>query len=165
MVNIQTAINELNMGAIEFNRTKDNTCTTEGEVVILLERLKEFEAIGLEPDEITRELQENKAKITIPYNIGDKLGYIKQNLLHTKYELMESDIETFYVKQADIYADSFNIHPTSIGTIKDNTDIIKALPLMRDNASLVTNRVFILDEKTEAKAEAWVKILNEQTNN
>ena len=43
MVDLQTAINELNYGKIEFNYKTDDCCTTEGEVVILLERLADLE--------------------------------------------------------------------------------------------------------------------------
>lgn len=43
MVDIQTAIDELNTGKIEFAFKDDDCCTTEGEVVILLKRLAELE--------------------------------------------------------------------------------------------------------------------------
>ena len=43
MVDIKTAIYELNTGKIEFDYKDDDCCTTEGEVVILLERLAELE--------------------------------------------------------------------------------------------------------------------------
>ena len=43
MVDIKTAIHELNTGKIEFNYKEDDCCTTEGEVVILLKRLAELE--------------------------------------------------------------------------------------------------------------------------
>ncbi|WP_097006722.1 hypothetical protein [Lacrimispora amygdalina] len=52
MVDLDTAINELNTGVIEFDYPNGTGCTTEGEVVILLKRLKDFESIGLEVDEI-----------------------------------------------------------------------------------------------------------------
>ncbi len=44
MVDIQTAIDELNTGKIEFDYKDDDCCTTEGEIVILLKRLAELEA-------------------------------------------------------------------------------------------------------------------------
>lgn len=56
MVNLETAISELNTGIVEFTYSKDGGCTTEGEVVTYLKRLKEFEKIGLEPDEIKMQL-------------------------------------------------------------------------------------------------------------
>ena len=43
MVDIKTAIHELNTGKIEFDYKDDDCCTTEGEVVILLKRLAELE--------------------------------------------------------------------------------------------------------------------------
>lgn len=43
MVDIKTAIYELNTGKIEFDYKDDDCCTTEGEVVILLKRLAELE--------------------------------------------------------------------------------------------------------------------------
>lgn len=43
MVDLKTAIHELNTGKIEFDYKDDNCCTTEGEVVILLKRLAELE--------------------------------------------------------------------------------------------------------------------------
>lgn len=43
MVDLQTAIEELNTGRIEFNYNED-CCTTPGEVVILLERLADLES-------------------------------------------------------------------------------------------------------------------------
>ena len=43
MVNLQTVIEELNTGKIEFDYKDDDCCTTEGEVVILLKRLAELE--------------------------------------------------------------------------------------------------------------------------
>lgn len=56
MVSLETAINELNTGIIEFIYPKDSGCTTEGEVVTYLKRLEEFEKIGLEPEEIKMQL-------------------------------------------------------------------------------------------------------------
>lgn len=44
MVDIKTAINELNTGKIEFDYKLDDCCTTPGEVVILLKRLESFES-------------------------------------------------------------------------------------------------------------------------
>lgn len=43
MVDLKTAIHELNTGKIEFVYKEDDCCTTEGEVVILLKRLEELE--------------------------------------------------------------------------------------------------------------------------
>jgi len=43
MVDLQTTIDELNTGKIEFDYKDDDCCTTEGEVVILLKRLAELE--------------------------------------------------------------------------------------------------------------------------
>lgn len=43
MVDLKTAIHELNTGKIEFVYKDDDCCTTEGEVVILLKRLEELE--------------------------------------------------------------------------------------------------------------------------
>jgi hypothetical protein len=43
MVDLQTVIEELNTGKIEFDYKDDDCCTTEGEVVILLKRLAELE--------------------------------------------------------------------------------------------------------------------------
>ena len=43
MVDLQTVIDELNYGKIEFDCKDDDCCTTEGEVVILLKRLAELE--------------------------------------------------------------------------------------------------------------------------
>ena len=43
MVDLQTAIDEINTGKIEFDYTDEDCCTTEGEVVILLKRLAELE--------------------------------------------------------------------------------------------------------------------------
>ena len=48
MVPLEQAIRELNTGKITFHFA-DTACATEGEIVIYLERLAEFEAIGLEP--------------------------------------------------------------------------------------------------------------------
>lgn len=44
MVDIKTAIDELNTGKIEFDYKSDDCCTTPGEVVILLERLEDIES-------------------------------------------------------------------------------------------------------------------------
>lgn len=52
MVSLKTAIEELNNGVVEFAYPKDGGCTTEGEVVIYLKRLEEFEKTGLEPQQI-----------------------------------------------------------------------------------------------------------------
>ena len=43
MVDLQTAIDELNTGKIEFDYKDDDCCTTEGEVVIHLKRLAELD--------------------------------------------------------------------------------------------------------------------------
>ena len=43
MVDIKTAIYELNAGKIVFDYKDDDCCTTEGEVVILLKRLVELD--------------------------------------------------------------------------------------------------------------------------
>lgn len=48
MVDLKTAIEELNTGKIEFDYKEDNCCTTEGEVVILLKRLAELENADVE---------------------------------------------------------------------------------------------------------------------
>ena len=48
MVNIKTAIHELNTGKIEFDYKDDDCCTTEGEVAILLKRLAELENADVE---------------------------------------------------------------------------------------------------------------------
>lgn len=47
MVDLQTAIDELNTGKIEFDYKDDDCCTTEGEVVILLKRLADLEKADL----------------------------------------------------------------------------------------------------------------------
>lgn len=52
MVSLNTAIRELNTGIINFEYPEEGACSTEGEIVTYLNRLKEFEKIGLEPDEI-----------------------------------------------------------------------------------------------------------------
>lgn len=52
MVSLNTAIKELNTGIINFEYPEEGACSTEGEIVTYLNRLKEFEKIGLEPDEI-----------------------------------------------------------------------------------------------------------------
>lgn len=58
MVDLKIAINELNTGKLEFKANEsDAVCTTEGEIVILLKRLQEFEALGFEPDELEDILQ------------------------------------------------------------------------------------------------------------
>lgn len=43
MIDLQTIIDEINTGKIEFDYKDDDCCTTEGEVVILLKRLAELE--------------------------------------------------------------------------------------------------------------------------
>ena len=43
MVDLQTAIDEINTGKIEFDYKDDDCCTTEGEIVIFLKRLAELE--------------------------------------------------------------------------------------------------------------------------
>ena len=48
MVDLQTVIEELNTGKIEFDYKDDDCCTTEGEVVILLKRLAELENADVE---------------------------------------------------------------------------------------------------------------------
>ena len=48
MVDLQTAIEELNTGKIEFTCKDDDCCTTEGEVVIFLKRLAELETADVE---------------------------------------------------------------------------------------------------------------------
>ena len=60
MVSIETAIEELNTGKIEFSYLED-CCSTEGEVVTYLKRLEEFERIGMEPYEILNLLGNNIA--------------------------------------------------------------------------------------------------------
>lgn len=50
MVSLQTAINEINDGTIKF--TGDDHCATEGEVVIYLKRLQEFEKLDMEPEDL-----------------------------------------------------------------------------------------------------------------
>lgn len=43
MVNLKTVINELKTGKIEFNRTEySDFCTTEGELILLLEELQKL---------------------------------------------------------------------------------------------------------------------------
>lgn len=51
MTGLDTAITELNTDIVKFVYPNGGR-TTEGEVVIFLKRLKEFEKYGLEPDEI-----------------------------------------------------------------------------------------------------------------
>ena len=46
IVNLETAIQELNNGAIEFHYPNDNGCTTESEIIILLNRLQQYENSG-----------------------------------------------------------------------------------------------------------------------
>lgn len=48
MVELQTVIDEINTGKIEFDYKDDDCCTTEGEVVILLKRLAELEKSDVE---------------------------------------------------------------------------------------------------------------------
>lgn len=48
MVDLQTVIDEINTGKIEFDYKDDDCCTTEGEVVILLKRLAELEKADVE---------------------------------------------------------------------------------------------------------------------
>ncbi len=54
MVTTDKAIEELNSNKIDFVYNDDSACTTQGEVVIMLKSLREYEKIGLEPDEIRR---------------------------------------------------------------------------------------------------------------
>ena len=54
MVTTDKAIEELNSNKIDFVYNDDSVCTTQGEVVIMLKNLREYEKIGLEPDEIRR---------------------------------------------------------------------------------------------------------------
>ena len=102
MVDLKTAIKELNTGIIEFEYPNDSGCTTEGEVVTFLKRLEEFEKVGLEPEEIKK-----------PYcccNI-DYVMKINMWLIDTyKYDLLSRlDINTTekesekLVKLADIF--------------------------------------------------------------
>ena len=74
MVSLQTAINEINTGAIEF--MGDDACTTEGEVVIYLKQLLEYKSLGLTPDQIRKlinplkkyyELEFAKGSLTITH--------------------------------------------------------------------------------------------------
>lgn len=44
MVDLETAIEEINTGKIEFDYRDDSCCTTPGEVVILLKRLEYMES-------------------------------------------------------------------------------------------------------------------------
>lgn len=48
MVDLQTAIDEINTGKIEFDYKDNDCCTTEGEVVIFLKRLAELEKADVE---------------------------------------------------------------------------------------------------------------------
>lgn len=43
MVELKTVIDELRTGKIVFKRKADDCCTTEGEVIILLQRLADLE--------------------------------------------------------------------------------------------------------------------------
>lgn len=52
MVSLTTAIQELNTGIITFQYPEEGACSTEGEIIILLKRLAEFEKLGMEPKEI-----------------------------------------------------------------------------------------------------------------
>lgn len=71
MVSIDTAIKELNTGVVTFNYPTDSGCTTEGEVVILLKRLKQFEETGFEPEDIIN------IKNKLPYNKTNKKNNTK----------------------------------------------------------------------------------------
>ena len=46
IVNLETAIQELNNGTIEFHYSNNNGCTTEGEIVTFLNRLQQYENSG-----------------------------------------------------------------------------------------------------------------------
>ena len=62
MVDLSTAIQELNDGRILFEYQAADVCSTEGEIVIYLERLAQFESIGLEPEEIIQIIQAAELK-------------------------------------------------------------------------------------------------------
>lgn len=66
MVNIKTVIDELNTGKIKFTSNED-VCSTEGEVVIHLERLKELDTAArpYNPEDAMR-------RIACPYCGSDK---------------------------------------------------------------------------------------------
>lgn len=60
MVSLETAIEEINTGKINFDYAED-CCTTEGEVVTYLKRLQQFEELGMEPEEIEQIKKGGKA--------------------------------------------------------------------------------------------------------
>ena len=78
MVDLQTVIEELNTGKIEFDYKDDDCCTTEGEVVILLKRLAELETADVEEVKHGEWLQDwEHQRLMEDY---DEIPYIKCSL-------------------------------------------------------------------------------------
>lgn len=81
MVDLQTAINEINYGKIEFEYNVD-CCTTPGEVVIYLKTLQEILSSGVSDTEIV-ELAKAKQEgrlLVLPCAMGDTLYCILRDM-------------------------------------------------------------------------------------
>ncbi len=108
MVDLKTAINELNTGSVEFTYKNDGGCTTVGEVVIFLERLQEFENIGIEPDEITEKLsccgveQEKNMDYIMKINMWFVDTYMEDLLSRFCIDNTDNSTESF-MKLSDIF--------------------------------------------------------------
>jgi len=113
MISLEQAITELNTGIIEFEHSKEVGCLTEGEVVILLKRLKEFEEIGLEPDDIKYFFTTKSNSFLSECNFD----YLSQFITITdeikrciyfhcnKYKLSKINICAWYKDMNDFYTD------------------------------------------------------------
>lgn len=87
MVDLKTAIDEINTGEIEFT-SKSDVCTTEGEVVIYLQRLNELDTPESPYKENDKEHKypacpycgNNKHLINAEGNKNKRCGYCGKNL-------------------------------------------------------------------------------------
>ena len=93
MVDLQTAIEELNTGKIEFTCKDDDCCTTEGEVVIFLKRLAELETADVAEVKHGEWVQE--WELEKGFEDNDEIPYIKCSLCgHIEWGIEKELYET-----------------------------------------------------------------------
>ena len=94
IVNLETAIQELNNGTIEFHYPNDNGCTTESEIIILLNRLQQYENSGF-PLETLQSIHTTTKPVTVKDFKTNNTAYIvhtptyRDNEYHIKETIVE----------------------------------------------------------------------------
>lgn len=87
MVGLDTVIEELNTGVIEFEYPKNQGCTTEGEVVILLKKLAKYD-----------DADEKGLLVRLPCKVGDTVFEAnKSRMIVSEYEIQEIIINEYGV--------------------------------------------------------------------